>query len=457
VRLTGVALDTIRRHRMLDGGETVLVAVSGGADSVALLHVLRALANDLALRLHVAHVDHGLRPDSSRDADFVRALAERCSLPVEIARVTITAEGESLEAAARAMRYGALESIADRVGADRIAVAHTADDQAETVLMRLLEGAGPRGLAGIPAVRGRIIRPLLAARRAEIVAALTAEGEGWIEDPSNRDPRFVRNRIRHRVLPALAAENPDIVPALLRTARLAREATDALARVAADELAAHAVIDADTVTLPIARLQALPAPIATEVLHQAAARLGARAPLRAWAHRGLRRVIGTPPPRRPFKLGGVIVEVSGGRVRLAARPGSHVEPRTLTVPGSTALPEVGLSLEATVVAAAGYDVPRDRRRVAFDADRLPATLAVRARRAGDRFAPFGGGESRVKALLINEKVPRWARPAVPIVEGDGRILWVAGVRRSDAAPIGPATRRVLELTLVPLAESASGR
>src|ERR687888_2767736 len=144
---------------MLAGGETVLIGVSGGADSVALLHVLLDLAPTLRLRLHVLHVDHGLRPDSARDADFVRALGARLGVPVDVVGVRIGAG--SVEAAARAARHAALEAAAERVGAARIALGHTADDQAETVLMRLLEGSSVRGLAAIPPVRGRIIRPLI--------------------------------------------------------------------------------------------------------------------------------------------------------------------------------------------------------------------------------------------------------------------------------------------------------
>ncbi len=145
---------TIRRHAMLAGGESVLVAVSGGADSVALLHVLATLAPAWGLRLHVLHVDHGLRADSARDAEFVRRLGERLGIPVDVATVTVERRG-SLEAAARAARYAALAACADRVGAARIALGHTADDQAETALMRVLQGAGLRGLAGIPPVRDR--------------------------------------------------------------------------------------------------------------------------------------------------------------------------------------------------------------------------------------------------------------------------------------------------------------
>src|SRR5438105_4802974 len=189
---------------MLAGGETVLIGVSGGADSVALLHVLTSLATPLRLGLHVLHVDHALRPDSAHDAEFVRALGVRLGVPVDVVGVTVGAG--SVEAAARIARHAALEAAAERLGAARVALGHTADDQAETLMMRVLEGTGVRGLAGIPPVRGRIIRPLLESRHRDAIAALTAAGVSWLEDPSNRDSRFFRNRVRHALLPRLADE-----------------------------------------------------------------------------------------------------------------------------------------------------------------------------------------------------------------------------------------------------------
>jgi tRNA(Ile)-lysidine synthase len=437
---------------MLTGRETVLVAVSGGADSVALLHLLLTLAPELSLRLSVLHVDHGLRPDSERDARFVLGLAARLGVPAEVARVTVPAGG-SLEAAARAERYAALEAHARRLGAARIALGHTADDQAETVLMRMLGGAGVRGLAGIPPRRGRIIRPLIETRRAALVAALEAAGLPWIEDPSNRDPAFLRNRIRHDLLPALSrGYGGDVSVTLDRLARMCRETVNAIERVARRELDRHGVAADGAVVLPHAVLAELPGQVAAEVLRQAAERLGGRAPLRAWAHRGLARILASPPPRRPFRLGGVAVEVGSGRVRLAAGESPRWLPRELTVPGRVELPEIGRAIEARLVCGGGYEVPRGRRRVSFDAARLPARLTVRARRSGDRFSPFGGpGRRRLKSFLIDAKIPRWERARLPLVEADGRILWVAGVRRSDEAPVTADTGQVLELTLDPLA------
>jgi tRNA(Ile)-lysidine synthase len=456
VSLAPIVEATVRRHAMLAGGESVLVAVSGGADSVALLTTLVALAPAWCLTLHVLHVDHGLRPDSASDAEFVRALGARLGVPVDVARVQVGVG--SVEAAARAARYTALEAGAERIGAARIAVGHTLDDQAETVLMRVLDGAGVRGLAAIPPVRGRIIRPLIELRAAAVREALAAAGVAWREDPTNRDPKFLRNRIRHELLPLLAASyRADVVPALAEVARLAREHVQVLDATATRELERLAVVEASAITLSRAALAALPTTIAAETLRQAAARLGGGGPLRAWAQRGLRRVLAPAPPRRPFRLGRVVVEVSGNRVRVGTGPARALTARPLAVPGRVELPEIGRAIEARVLPAAGYVVPRTPDRVAFDAAALPRALTVRARRRGDRFEAYAGGERRLKSFLIDARVPRWERARLPLIEADGQIVWVAGQRRGAAAPVTGATREVVELSLITLAEPDRGR
>jgi tRNA(Ile)-lysidine synthase len=443
---------------MLAGGETVLVAVSGGADSVALLHLLSRLALDWRLRLHVLHVDHQLRAESAADADFVRALGRRLGVPVDVATVAVDRRG-SLEAAARVARYAALETWAARVGAARIALGHTADDQAETVLMRLVQGAGVRGLSGIPPVRSAIIRPLLEVRRSALEAELRGAGLAWVEDASNLDSKFLRNRIRHELLPLLAdSYNPEIASALARLTSLARETVGALDQAAGAELERLAVWRDGAAVVRLDGLRALPRPVAAEVLRQAAARLGSRAPLRAWAHRGLKRVFAVPAPRRPFTLGGVTVEVSGALARLATAPLPALIERTVVVPGLTELPEIGQALEARLIGADAYTIPREPSRVAFDADDLASPLVVRARRRGERFVAFGGVERRrLKTLLIEAKVPRWDRDRVPVVEAAGTVVWIGHLRRGAAGRVTARTRRILELALVPLAQPDRGR
>ncbi|MGH7346950.1 MAG: tRNA lysidine(34) synthetase TilS, partial [Candidatus Rokuibacteriota bacterium] len=395
---------------------------------------------------------HQLRAGSAADADFVRALGARLGVPVDVATVSVDRRG-SLEAAARTARYAALETYAARVGAERIAVGHTADDQAETVLMRLVQGAGVRGLSGIPPVRGMLIRPLIELRRSVLETELKRAGLSWVEDETNRDPKLLRNRIRHELLPLLSdSYNPEVAGALVRMASLTRETVSALDQAAQAELDRLAVWSDRGATLRLEALRAVPRPVGAEVLRQAAVRLGSRAPLRAWAHRGLRRVLAMPAPRRPFKLGGVTVEVSGALARLATGPLPALVTRAVAVPGRTELPEIGLALEARLVGADAYAIPRDPGRVAFDADEVAEPLVVRARRRGERFVAFGGAERRLKTLLIEAKVPRWDRGRVPVIEAGGTILWVGRLRRAAAGRVTARTRRVLELALVPLAQ-----
>lgn len=441
---------------MLAGGERVLVGVSGGADSVALLRVLLSLSEALRISVHVAHVDHGLRADAAQDAAFVTRLGATFDVPVTTVAVDVPRTG-SLEDAARRARHAALERLASEIGASHIALGHTADDQAETVMMRLLQGAGPRGLAAIPPVRGRIVRPLIETRRAVIIETLQHLGQDWRDDPSNADRRFLRNRLRHDVLPLVAATAPDVVDALCRLARLGRATIDTVESAASEALTRIGTRGVDDVTLPLADLKALPADVAADVLRQAAGALGRRTPLRAWAHRGLARVLGDPPPRRSFRLGGVRVDVGSGRVRLGGAAAPTLTARALAVPGVTALPEIARALVARYVDASGYDIPRSACAAAFDADRLAMPLTVRARRRGDRFVTFGGPERRLKHVLIGAKIPRWRRASVPIIENADGIAWVVGVRRGAIAPVVPATRRILEIALVPLAEAGPGR
>ena len=223
---------TVTAHRLLAPNARVVVAVSGGADSVALLHLLTLLRTAWTLRLHVAHLDHGLRDRSHEDAEFVRALAERWQIPSTIERREVAAvcarEGWSLEDGARRIRYQFLLDTATRHSAETVALAHTADDQAETVLMRLVRGTGLMGLGAIPITRQlddrvRIVRPLLEVWRTDILAYLERARLAHREDATNTDSRFVRNRIRHQLLPLLQKDyNPNIKGALTQLAEQSR-------------------------------------------------------------------------------------------------------------------------------------------------------------------------------------------------------------------------------------------
>ena len=439
---------------MLRGGEAVLVAVSGGADSVALLDVLVTLRESIGLTLTVAHVHHGLRPEAGAEADGVRRLCESVGVACHVERVTVrrAPPWDGLEAKSRRARHAALERVARMVGATRIATGHTADDQAETVLMRLLQGAGPRGLGGIAPARGLLIRPLIETRRAAIEAHLRGRGLAWVEDPSNRDVRFLRNRIRHDLLPFMAElTGASVVEPLGRSAAAARAVVADLEVRARADLARLATQDGAGLILDVGALAERPIELAAEMLRQAAAVLGETRPLRGPAQRALRRLLGEAPPRRAARLGRLAVERSGRRLRVGPVALPALVARAWPVPGGLELPEINARLGARIVAPArDYAVPREPGRAAFDADTLPPTLAVRARRRGDVFSPFGAPAlRRLKSFLIDAGVPRWQRARTPLVEAGGEIIWVAGIRRGSIAPVTAATTRVLELALLP--------
>lgn len=448
---------TVRRHGMLAGGETVLVGVSGGADSVALLHALVALRPRLNLSLHVLHVHHGLRPEADAEAAFVESLAPRLDVPVRVERVRVRSEpGESLEARARTARYAAFGRWARALGAVRVALGHTADDQAETVLMRLCQGAGPRGLAGIPPLRGRFIRPLIETRRHAIEAELRRVGLTWVEDPSNRDLKFFRNRIRHELLPFLASQyNPRIVEALCRAGALAREAVREVEVIARREVDRLAETDDGGLVFPRGALKALGPGIGEEVLRQGMLQLGEPRPLRAWAQLALAMQLEAVAPR-PIKLGRIWLEVSGDRVRLSRRRAHPLAEVSLPVPGAVTLPEARLRLEARELERpASWRPPTDPAIVAFDQDALPGVFTVRSRHPGDRFHPFGApGARRLKAFLIDAKIPRWRRDRLPLLLAGGEIAWVVGLRRGAVAPVTTRTRRIIEVSAFPLGGGA---
>lgn len=262
---------------MLSGGETVVVAVSGGPDSVALLHLLRRVADEYSLRLHAVHIDHGLHTASRAHARFVRQIARAWGIPVTVRRVNVRTHARrrrlTLEEAARGFRYASLAGVAARVGASHIATGHTADDQAETVLLWLLRGAGADGLAGMPAVRPhdglRVIRPLLDVWREEILEYLAAEGLRWRVDPTNRARRPLRNRIRQDLLPHLAGYNPGVKAVLRRLALQVADDTALLDRLTDEAAGATVRQSRGTVTIDAARFRALPVALQRRVARRA--------------------------------------------------------------------------------------------------------------------------------------------------------------------------------------------
>jgi tRNA(Ile)-lysidine synthase len=452
----------VARDRLLEPGDRVLVAVSGGPDSVALLHALVLLRSAHRLTLHVGHVHHGLRPEADDDAAFVERLAARLGCPAHVARVTVPrGAGRSPEDAARVARHAALARIAREIGARRIALGHTADDQAETVLMRVVQGAGPRGLAGMAVRRGRLVRPLLGVSRAEVEAHLRAHGLIAVVDASNRDPKFLRNRIRHEVLPVLAAEiGPRVPDALRRLARVSRETVDALDALLRPRLAGALTPTPVGWRLALAALEGLSPGAVKAVVRLAIVETAApdrlAGGLRAPHLEALARLVTAASGARVRLPHGVAVE--RGRDALWIVPPADPVATALPVPGEA---RVGPVLVTAALGPAAPGRPADASETWFDAAELglaaagspsAATLGLRPRRPEDRLVPFGGHRRvRLGPLLATAGVPRHARARWPVVvrpepaAGSEDVLWLPGIRRGAAAPVTARTGTMLRL------------
>ena len=441
---------TIETYAMVSTRDRVLVAVSGGADSVCLLDLLRQLGYEL----EVAHFDHETRGGESHgDAAFVQDLAQRWSLPCHCERRAVRAESEaarsSFEEYARKVRYGFLVRAARDSGCAVIATGHHADDQAETVLMRLLRGTSPRGLAGIPPVGARegvrIIRPLFDCTREEIVAYVEAAGLPYRVDRTNADTAYERNRIRHELLPLLAKDyNPRAREALVRLAELVRSDNDLLDSLAASAEAEVAATDDALSRAPFARLH--PA-----LQRRVVARL-------AWRHAvdcpfervdaAVAFIAGAPTGRR-FDLGGGLLLYNGREAtELVSVPEETDDAEVaLSVPGTTrAFDRCFEVVRREVTPAANVVAHCSPERQVFDADALGGDLAVRRRRPGDRFGPLGmTGTKSLKKYLIEIGVPAPKRDRQLVLTGGGRIAWVVGHAISAHAAVSAATQAVLEV------------
>jgi tRNA(Ile)-lysidine synthase len=313
---------TVVRDALFGEGDVLIAGVSGGADSTCLAHVLAGLASSLGARfVGLAHLDHGLRPASAADAAFCADLAHGLGLAFETRRADIRSEararGTSIEDAARTVRYGFLNEAAAALGATRIAVGHTRDDQAETVLLRLVRGAGPAGLAGILPRAGRVIRPLLDVRRAEVEAWLREREIAWREDESNQDRSIPRNEVRHGILPGLvAAFGGGVVDVLARQAALSRDDADWF-EIAATEMAARLVLEEEgAVTVEQAALGALHPALARRVV-LAALRRGAGGRFVGFEH--VEAVLALAPGAGGIDLPGQRVHLRSGRLRFEAQ------------------------------------------------------------------------------------------------------------------------------------------
>ncbi len=444
---------TIREHKLFTPGDTIIVAVSGGADSTALLDLLANLP-EFSPRLVAAHLNHCLRgTESDSDEEFVRGLAARYDIPMESRRIDVKnmakKQGLNLEDAGRRARLSFLNEVRTRRQATAIALAHHGDDQAETVLMRLLRGSGMTGLAGMSCQNGHgIIRPLLNISRAEIEEHLKLRGLSYREDASNQDTSFLRNRIRHELLPLLKQYNPAIRERLTATAALLADENELLNQLTEKIVVRACRFDGDTAVCDIRILQEEPLPLRRRLFRQVLGKLAGSLDHFSNTHiASLEHLINSPRPNATLNLPqGVVAlrEYDTLKFRLPrAASAAMAYELAIDKPGRYELPD-GSSLTVKFVTVP-IDFSDSAADIAwFDLDKAPFPWHVRTFRDGDRMVLLGmTGSKKVKEIFINGKIPLPQRRQIPLVFCNDTLIWICGLRTSQLARVDGSSSRII--------------
>jgi tRNA(Ile)-lysidine synthase len=455
----------IRERDLVRANEPLVVGVSGGPDSVCLLHILSGLKGTLGTKLHIAHLNHLLRgAESDADAEYVSSLAHELEIPATIERRDVKAYQQehrlSLEEAAREVRYAFFSEVARSLGADTVAVGHTADDQIETILMHLVRGTGLAGLRGMQPLniwhlpggdKLRIARPLLEVRRDETEVYCSAQGLSPRSDSSNRLPTQLRNQVRSQLIPLLLRYNPDIEMALLRTARAA-DADLAYIDEQVSQLWGHVVKERpEGIAIERVEFSPLDPALKRHLIRSALQRLLGDLQDIEYIHvEGLLDAMTKPAGKRLHLPRGLAFRgdyrhgliTAKGEIDCPYPPleGEH----RLNVPGETALS--GWRVRGTILDHRPADADEGELKAWLDLDVSGDALTVRGRRRGDRFQPLGMEfPKKLQDFMVDSKIPRHWRDHVPLVCSPQHILWVVSWRIDHRARVTPSTRQVLYL------------
>ena len=456
----------LKEHQLVSSRYPLLVAVSGGPDSVCLLHILVTLQEELGIKLHVAHLNHKLRgAEAEADACYATDIAHRLAIPATIEARDVRGYQArhrlSLEEAAREVRYTFLAEVAMSIGTTQVAVGHTLDDNVETILMHLMRGAGTRGLRGLlPSVARQfpghnltVIRPLLPVTRKETASYCHHHQLGPCIDASNLSLAPLRNRVRLKLLPLLQSYNPRIVEALLRTARIASEDIAFLEEEVSRVWNEIVQEQEDTIYLNKERFLELHPALKRHLLRASTERLlGNLKDIEALHIEDMMSALTKPAGKRLNLPAGLVFSIGYDRYLLgrgiaAPSPFPVLEGEIpLKIPGETRLP--GWHVTAAIIGREQVAEVPDNFTACFDLGKTGGDLVVRPRRRGERFQPLGMGQSKkLGEFMIDAKVSRAWRSRIPIVSSPSQILWVVGWRIDERVKVTDATRKILYLKM----------
>lgn len=456
------AQETIKCYNMLKHGDIVLVGVSSGPDSVCLLHVLNELKDEYGLSLHIAHLNHGFRGgESDDDVSFVQSIADSLGIPLhmEYADIPLYIKrlGLSKQAGAREYRYKFFYRIADEIGATRIALGHTADDQAETFLMRLLRGSGSSGLSGIPPVRDRIIRPIIELTREEINEFLSDRQIRYRIDSSNLTTVYLRNKVRIELIPYLSKEfNPNIMDTLIRNLKILRDEDIFLGEYVKNiykDIAAGK--KGESVRFDVGRISSLPVPVKRRILRIAVESIiGEGAVDLSFKHvEDSLNLLNNERGGEVHLPSGIIVKKDKKSFSVYLRTDeTHILPYSyhVAVPGDTIIPEAGITVSTTILEMEGYDKSEGadgKFEACFFMGDASQPLVIRNRRSGDFFCPKGmeGHKKKIKEYFIDMKISVSERDRVPILTSPEGIMWIIGYRTDDRFKAASSTKKILKV------------
>jgi tRNA(Ile)-lysidine synthase len=457
--LVDKAAAIIKKYSMLSGGENVLVGLSGGPDSVCLLHVLHMLREKLRLELNALYVDHGLRPDETpAEIDFCKKLCDGLRIPFSTKAIDVKAyalaEKLNIQEAARLMRYWSYDMAVHELQSHSIALAHTADDQAETLLMRLFRGSGTTGLSGIPPVRKNIIRPLIEIERREIEKFLDDNGFDFVVDSSNLKRDYVRNKIRLSLIPHLKEFNPDLIGTLSKTAALFRDDERYFGIIVTKTLMKLISRKTDTrIELFLSPFGSMDKVIMRRVLRRA---IDETKGLRGISFVHIEDIIGLlrdgDPGDRIYLPRGIRVIKEYSTLVLTSEAPVTLNTYQIEVPGDTILKEAGMVLKSSLISKEEADAcSKFGLWVSFglfDADCLTLPLSARPRKKGDYFYPAGfKHRKKLQDFFVDQKVPRDERNRVPMLISGEDIIWIVGHRGDERFIVHEGTKRVLKIEI----------